>query len=339
MIGAAVPALLSRGHEIDFIAVGPAETVWRAAGHRVGAAATASDFERTLETRPDAMVAGTGFGEFERGCWQWARGHRLPAMAAIDSWTNILRRFETQAGADFPDLVAVIDAAVADEFRAVAGPGAADTALAVVGQPHLETQTARLRRVRGDRRAGRGGLDLVFFSEPIIEDFGPDARGYDQFGVVETLAEALGEALAVAPPAAELAIRVKPHPREATARWQELLVRLRKQTGLEITLTDASAESLLGEIDGALGMTSMVLVEAHLAGIPVLSLQPSRRGVANPVVEDLGVIVADANHAADRIGAFIERLDRPTAVHPRFQSILTGAAERFASAAETLLEC
>ena len=71
---------------------------------------------------------------------------------------------------------------------------------------------------------------------------------------------------------------MKPHPREDTGAWEQV-VHGRAQ------LSSASAADLLTACDGVIGMTTMVLIEAHLLGLPVLSLQPGRTSNANPLVD------------------------------------------------------
>ena len=91
---------------------------------------------------------------------------------------------------------------------------------------------------------------MIVFSEPIREDYG-DTRGFDQFEVFEGLMVEYDQA-------AHSEIVVKPHPREDAPLGNT---------------SSKDAHSCLrrrrGSPDGmrrVIGMTSMVLIEAHLLG-------------------------------------------------------------------------
>jgi hypothetical protein len=323
MIGAAVDEIRQRGHQIDFLAAGPAVALWQRAGH---------DVKMTIGETPDAVVTGTGFGDFERNCWQWAKAHNRPAMAVIDSWSNLARRFETPVGLDIPNAIGVIDEVVAAQLTAEIDRPAT---IHVIGQPHLQAQTLEVAKVRAARADNPGPPRLMFFSEPVLEDFGPGARGFDQFSVFTALAESLSEL----PPAT---LSVKPHPREQHERWQSLVNELRTRPQfhcLDMELSYASADKLLAAADGVFGITSMALVEAHLLGVPLLSLQPGRTGIFNPVIDCLGEIVLNGGDIAERVKAFVGDLGTRAMIHPRFEAVMDGAATRFVSAVENLLEC
>jgi hypothetical protein len=331
MIGAAVPELVRRGHTMQFVAAGPAVKLWRGEGREVVEFTGIEDFMSPAGLAADAVVVGTGFGGFERAAWQWARRSGPRSLAAIDSWTHLMRRFETPQGRDFPDVVAVIDTDLEAEFSAAVG---SSVEIAVVGQPHLEAQTIRLRKTRAARRRENGGPALVFFSEPIIEDFGPHARGFDQFQVFETFARALGGS-----GAKTVSLTVKPHPREALDRWRTLVERMTRETAVPMALSGATAEKLLADADGAIGMTTMVLLEAHLAQVPLLSLQPGRTRVANPVIERVTDAIADAARLPAAVTAFLAQLGTVPRVTAELEAALHGAVARFADAVETRLLC
>ncbi len=331
MIGAPVPELLRRGHDVDFVAAGPAVKLWRNEGREVAAIEGAADLEGAIERKPDAVIAATGFGEVERAAWQWARRAGLRSLAAIDSWTHLLRRFEVTGGYDFPDVVAVIDSDTEAAFRAEA-PDAID--VAVVGQPHLEAQTERLTAARGAHRFDANAPLMVFFSEPIIEDFGPRARGFDQFQVFELAMQALADA---APQG--LRVVVKPHPRETMERWRDLVAKAGGFDGFQVELAAETAESLLKSADGVIGMTTMVLLEAHLARIPVLSLQPGGTGLVNPIIDRAAAAVMDPSAIAAKMAGLISRLGSEAPVDGSFRAILDGARSRFADAVEQRLLC
>ena len=334
MIGAAAAELIGRGHEIVFVGAGPAVDVWRRDGYEVTALDVADDPVGAMDVAADAVIAGTGFSGFERRVYRCAGTMGMRCMAAVDAWIHMKPRFEPTEDAAYPDVVAVIDDTAAATFSAEVGEAGAGVELVVVGQPHLEAQTARLLEARGRVRATAEGPVLVFFSEPIIEDFGRDARGYDQFEMFEAAFRALSGAV---PQKARFI--VKPHPREDMPRWREVARRFADDTGIEVNVADATAEALLAEAVAAVGMTSMVMLEAHLAGMPSLSLQLNRVSAANPVVDETARVVTDAARLPAAVDGFLEDLDSKRPVHSRFRDALEGAIGRFADAVEKRVLC
>lgn len=313
MLGASHAEILSRGHDVVFAAAGPTLGVWQAAGHEVIAVDKADELPWE---NIDAVATGSGFSDFERDVWPLAAARQLPSLAVIDAWTSLVRRFETPNGPVQPSAVAVLDAAVRDELAAH------DWWMAemyIVGQPHLQAQTTALRLRRSQSPTRHDRPNIVFFSEPVREDYGT-TRGFDQFEVFETLVRHLPQ---------ELEIGIKPHPREDAAAWARL-------SGDRFRLIDATAADLLVEADGVLGMTTMVLVEAHLLGLPVLSLQPGRTGLANPLIDEFCTPVLDWADFAGSWAAFNDALGQPLPVTPRFANLLADADQRLADALEAV---
>ena len=279
VLAAAAPDLRAAGHDLFWLPGGPAAKLWREAGEAAPEAMAAPAAAAALERAgPELLLTGTSFHDgFERALWAAARRLRVPSLAVLDAWTNIERRFQSSDGAsEQPDAFGVMDEATRAD---VAAAGWCRARLFVTGQPHLAARTERLKRLRRGRRGGER-KQVVFFSEPIIEDFGPTARGFTQFTVATLAAEALGANLRVH-------FSIKPHPRESESGWRDWLTRAPRAT-----LAVGDTESLLGGADGILGMTTMVLLEAALAGIPVLSLQPDRVGPTNPLLDSTVPVVA-----------------------------------------------
>ncbi len=318
---AAAPALRARGHDLVWLPAGPAARLWREAGEPVP---EAIDAAVALAREPPALLlTGTSFHDgFERALWAAARRLGVPSLAVLDSWTNIERRFASADGSlEQPDAFGVMDEATRAQ---VAAAGWCRARLFVIGQPHLAARTERVRRLRRNRR---GGADkkIVFFSEPIVEDFGPTARGFTQFEVATLVAEAFAGLSA-----ARLAI--KPHPRESEGAWRDWLARTPNAR-----LAAEDTETLLGAADGVLGMTTMVLLEACFAGIPALSLQPGRPAPVNPIIDSLLPVVARRADAAMSLSAWVAGADWSAAPAPSARDLLAGGGARIAAAVDEIL--
>ena len=92
------------------------------------------------------------------------------------------------------------------------------------------------------------------------------------------------------------------------------------------------------EADGLLGMTTMVLLEAHLLGRPILSLQPGRTQMVNPIIDTFCKPVVDAENLSSHLMTFKKNLGQACDVNQRFVKILHKADERAVTAMESLLK-
>ena len=249
-----------------------------------------------------------------RSAWRWSRGERV-TVAVIDTWTNLRKRFTEGGETVEPDAVCVVDEEMREQMDWCGAR------LHVTGQPHLQSVVDRL----APRRAGRGASDpplLVFFSEPLSRDYGAEDVGFDEFGV----ADALLSGIAGAGP---LTLLVQPHPREDREEWRAWL------SGRH-GVADVSTEDLLVTCDGALGMTTMVLFEAALLGVPVLSLQPGRRRPLNPrldAVKGLHRVTDDAD-IGPALARFLGALGEAVSIDHGLSDVIANADQRLLAAIE-----
>ena len=323
VLAAAAPSLRARGHGLLWLPAGPAVRIWREAGEYVpdgldGAAAAAT----LTQALPGLLLTGASFlDDFERRLWSAGRKLRIPSLAVLDSWTNIERRFQfSDATSEQPDVLGVIDEITRVQISA---EGWCRARMIVVGQPHLAVRTDRLKRRRKYRPNG-SAKRIVFFSEPIVADYGPAARGFTQFEVATLAAQALAGYPGIV-------MDVKPHPREADADWRDWLARTPN-----VRLATEDTETLLAAADGVMGITTIVLIEATLAGIPALSLQPDRPAILNPALEEMVQIVTRRDVAIAAVQAWVGDLNRSIKPTQRAEELLVGAARLVAAAEETL---
>jgi hypothetical protein len=323
VLAAAAPALRDRGHGLLWLPSGPAARLWREAGEYVpppmDSEAAAAAIARE---QPELLLTGTSFFDgFERTLWSAGRKLRIPSLAVLDSWNNIERRFQFADGStEQPDALGVID----ENSRAqIEAEGWCRARLFVIGQPHLAARTERLKRRRRHRPVG-SAKRIAFFSEPIEEDYGRATRGFTQFEIATLAAEALAGSPGVV-------LDVKPHPRESESGWREWLERTPNAR-----LAADDTETLLAAADGVLGMTTIVLIEAILAGIPALSLQPERPKMLNPVLEEMVSVVTRRTEATAAVRTWFSGLNRPAQPSPRGGELLDGAARLVAAVEDTL---
>jgi hypothetical protein len=323
ILSALQPEAQRRGYDVVFTGAGPAVSLWRERGLDVTEARDGEMPGIGFPPQPvDALVTGTGFSEFERGSWGWARERRIPSLGIVDSWTNFDLRFGAPDGRIFPDAVGVIDE---NAHTRISGLNDFEAPVMVVGQPYLQIQTQVLERARAEREAPNKRRLVVFFSEPIREDYG-EGRGFDQFSVFHQLVKSL-------PSKSNADVLIKPHPREETVGWRQALIGYEEQC----QLTNEPTPALTANADGIIGMTTMVLLEAHLAGIPTLSLQPNRTDKINPVIDEFSEVITNADDFGMALERFWQQLGSRTPVLSRFQNILADSDRRLVSAIEQIV--
>ena len=327
MIAAASGSILNAGHNISYIGAGAAIEVWRRAGYEVLETGPDGCICEIIKGPCDALITGTGFGDFERNCWLWAKSVSCPAMAVIDAWTGFPRRFEGADGFLFPDIIGVIDNEMAVQLSQLIDP---KTQIVEIGQPHLRVQTQKLTKERLGKKVSEEKPTWVFFSEPILEDFGPIQRGFDQFKIFEDL-------VAVFENGFSLNLILKPHPRECSERWFAYCQNTHISKEVSMHFSDAPAEKLLLEADVVIGMTSMVLLEAYLLGIPIVSIQIGRNCIFNPLIEQITEPVVVAADLKNNLRALIGTHQVNSNISARFQVLLGSGDQRFVNAIESLI--
>jgi len=319
----------ARGDTVGFLAYGPALDIWRKEGAQVW-----ETFDEGFAANPnfDLAVTGTGFSDFERKLWPQLKARNIPVLAVIEGWTNFALRFMTPGLNDVND-DAMVDgiAVVDDESRArLMSQMWCRVPVYVTGQPHLEVISKLVRQRREALRPSvpSKAREVIFFSEPIDRDFGCALRGYDQFDIATALAAAVEKRT-------DVALKIKPHPREQTEDWGVWL----RGRGDAITLAQQPAEALLSTCAGVIGMTTMVLVEARLSGIAALSLQMGRVTKDNPLIDRLMPVVVEPGGLDAAIDAFVARLggDGGHENNAELQSIIENAAGRFLEAIDCCL--
>ena len=308
--GAAAIAPVLRGiHQgprwsITTIAGGPAREILADVGGVVvpwdaSSAESLSSFVSTqLHTcQPRLVLTGTSLQSgLERTVTRTARRAHIPTLAILDSWANYAARFkepedDALRDCDLPDAIGVMDDLAAAEM---AKEGFPPNRLRIIGHPDIDdfvrwvrsreaVEAARVERA--SLRVADGSPLIVYFSQPIAAIDAArspaDARGYDErdaWGAFADAVERLGRPLTIA---------VKSHPADRIGRTSYPSAIGRANVRL---VTGDSVHILIAAADMAVGMTSIALVKAWLAGRPVLSIQPALRGPDLLVLGRMGVV-------------------------------------------------
>jgi hypothetical protein len=198
-----------------------------------------------------------------------AEGAGVPTIHVLDHWSAYQARMTTDGGEVFrPTIYTVIDDLARRE--AVAAGVDAETVL-IVGQPALHDLP-----MRKDRPISAQPPRVMLVGEPVMRDQGNDSghpayRGYTELDAFGWIAEG------VAALDAEIDLILLPHPRQS---GDEILAAWAKAgRGVPARLAEAArGRDQLASTQGLIGMASMLLYEGWLFGLPVLSVQPNRRG-------------------------------------------------------------
>ena len=268
--------LLSEGTKLHFAAAGPAVRIWAGEGfpcHQIHE--NLLSFQRLFSlTKPSILITGaTASVNLERRLWQEAEKHKIPSIAALDSWTNIAPRFRDKN--DFyvvPTAILAIDQPMRYELKANAS---ITSRVYVTGQPYIES----ILNLCG-RPTDPPTTTFAFFAG------GRPPQGL-QFNGVEPGPEIA--TMFLEPVIAEKHIRVliKPHPTDDRRSWAQWHAKQCRSDQERFFVTDEPVETLLNSVHGVMGLTSISLVIAGLIGLPVLSLQEADTIWSNSKLEEM----------------------------------------------------
>jgi hypothetical protein len=266
--------------------------------------ATQHQIEALLESSGAAAVlTGTSVrADLDSRFWGAARAVGVPSLALLDHWKSYAERFTVETPFDvLPTVVAVMDDVAAGALVALGCP--ADR-IRVTGQPRFDglgravspQERTKARRALGippDRRV------MVFASQPRAAPH-DDGGGYTQG---EALMGWLDAVHAAAPDALAL---VKVHPVERVDEVAELLVG-REAPPQTVLLGACPTHVLVAAADAFCGMTSIVLLDAALRGVPTVSVQQDGDSAVYP----------------ERYAGLIAVAESPDAILPALEAGLT----------------
>jgi len=205
----------------------------------------------------------------------------IPCVHVLDYWNGYTSRMELDGLPRFvPDVYAVPDELAMTQAIA---EGITRECIAVTGHPGLadiekafKTVTSGSReQLRRDESVLPGSKLLAFVSEPVSGDQGEKAdsvsfRGYTEKSVLKYFFDA------VQARSRDVQVRVLPHPRENVEQLGNAIESCRGDVDARLFGT-VRGRGALAAVDGVVGMSSTLLYEAWLLGLPVLSLQPGLR--------------------------------------------------------------
>ena len=206
-----------------------------------------------------AVVCGTSaHALLERRLIATAHSHGIPTIALCDMWWAYAERFQDNGDWTLPDILWVLDEPMRQAATSVPWPRS--LRIEVIGSPlFCDLAKRRAAHLRGDARA------LRFISEPASTKF-PEAR-IDEFETAELLLSTLKNT------GLDLPFVIRPHPADGVEAWRRW-VHTHRDLGVE--LETLPIDEALKDTRMAVGLTSILLAEMRMCGIPVASIQLPR---------------------------------------------------------------
>ena len=298
-----------------------------------------------LEIGPDVLLTGTSWGpSLEKALAELSQARGIQSLAVLDMWSFYRERFEkppTNNLSYLPTKVAVMDQQAFDESVLAGLPR---ESLVITGQPYLEivrqrVQDPQLKQKAIDLRrdwlaeagAPEDALVVLFVSEPIERDLGPSSpyhRGYTEIDALEGLAAAA--AGVERRTGQSIVIVLKPHPEQETHTFNLGPLAARRTIPMAGALDPLTPVIASGAV---VGMTSMLLIEAAIAGKSTVSFQPGLSDQPTLVGSRLGVV--DSVSSSEELEAFLMRTKYTDAASSsgfglRYARAHEGAAKRIA---------
>ena len=165
-----------------------------------------------------------------------------------------------------------------ESFREAAKAGVPSDILRITGQPALAASASALEKsFRQRHNAINSGdtLNLLFISEPFAKLFGPDVRvsghpGFTEETVLRSVAESLKKI------GRQTCLNILPHPKQNGQELDNFWQTIGRDLNGRI-VEDTERHKVFSHCDLAIGMTSVLLYEAWLGGLPVVCFQPEYR--------------------------------------------------------------
>ncbi|MDO8584842.1 MAG: hypothetical protein Q7R85_01835 [bacterium] len=209
--------------------------------------------------KPDIMVLGASAGlSIEKRFTLIARARGIRTVSVIDYWSGYDDRFGEKINKRhryLPDDICVIDRVMKRELLELGVPAGA---IAITGNPALE---ASIKKIRTKTKHPK---NLLYISTP-FSSLHPNPYPFNEFQVLE-------DVLGYAQWKDYGPVIVKLHPKEEEGKYDELIARY-PEVPVRV-VKDADLYRLLSEATLIVGTNSIVLLEASIAGKPVISYQP-----------------------------------------------------------------
>jgi UDP-N-acetylglucosamine 2-epimerase len=208
---------------------------------------------------------------------EWAKQNNIQSIAFIDSWLNYSERFTLCKPFDsIPDKIAVIDGIATQRLLTAQ---CSKEIIFETGSPALEHLPSKEEAYNSQWKdallANYYDYLIAFVSEDHSETGSSPLLGFSEFDALEMLSKALEQV--IMEQSKKFCVVIRPHPREKKEKFYKFCkIRENKKNLRFLIRTEDNRHELLASSDIVTGMTSMLLMEACMMNLPVVSIQPHR---------------------------------------------------------------
>lgn len=229
---------------------------------------------------PKAIITGSSLNDYtERYLWKAGEELGISTYAIMDQWIHLGIRFspfDYNGLAEYenhhvfkyvPRRILVMDKLAKQILKE---EGISETKIVVTGQPHFDVVRNRFNNAVSNRD-NYCSVRVLFASEPKLADNEDTYWGYNEqkiFAYIyETVRKLQGEI------GRKFELLIRPHPRENPVGWETVIEKCNAdENGITILLDKTEDTfSLLKSVDIVCGMSSMLLIEALLCEVPMVS--------------------------------------------------------------------
>jgi len=284
----------------------------------------------------------------ERLLWLWARQHSIPSIGVIDQWQNYGLRFSGCSSDEYlaylPTRITTLDERARQEMINEGIPG---ELIVVTGQPALDALfDERKAFTQSDRKAIREKIGaeqdaflVLFVSEAFQRDFS-DSLGYTEASTLEFLIRTLSAI--VAETAMKLHLVVKYHPQNTPADFAGIdFNQVQSKFSISIMRQEIQPRPLALTSDLVVGMTSVLLVESIILGLPTTSVTLNCKKDVDLVAIQVSALpwLRAEGEAAESISRLIKDADfrKRWLERQKTLNVLPNATERVTQEVENLL--
>ena len=255
------------GHELKVFAAGKSFDRWKKSslGNLAKEANSKSgqyEFMSNLfRFNPDVVLTGTdAHSDLEYNVRRYAIKNNISSACFIDYWSVYFERFfrTDNRGSSIPDKVFVIDSIAKQDLIDI---GIDQNKIKVTGSPSFEN----IEKLYANFKTKESScIEIVFLSQP-VSDLYQERFGLNELVILNFFINTLNKS--------QLAynLKVKPHPRERTEKYKELVSRYDN----DITLLEPQCDvyEMMIESDLVVGIVSSALIEASILRKRTLSVQ------------------------------------------------------------------
>lgn len=210
---------------------------------------------------PDIVFVTTSYNSnLERICLKFAKTFQIPNAGIVDFWSNYSQRFYYERKYFYPDILFVYDVEMHDSYKKIG----CKSEIIICGNPHFETLQHKIKHnVPSNTKQKK---IIRFFSENIWHYF-PN-YSINEFSIVNILINYFEINQK------HIDFIVRPHPMESHNLWNKYLADKNQECKyVSLYLDSYNLYDALANTDISIGISSMVLFESSIIGIPTYSYQ------------------------------------------------------------------